>query len=161
MLRLLEPLKFTKYSSRTWVYSSGDDISAKRAVEFERKQHGGPATSYEIKSVTRARSVGQPWSSTWVTALKSLSECISLARTAPDVLVCNGPGTSVPLCLATFILRFIGIIDTRIVFVESLARVHNLSLSGMILLPIADRFIVQWPTVAAKYRRAEYYGLLV
>jgi beta-1,4-N-acetylglucosaminyltransferase len=34
-------------------------------------------------------------------------------------------------------------------------------LTGLLILPISDRFIVQWEPLARKYRRCEYYGILV
>ena len=44
---------------------------------------------------------------------------------------------------------------------ESFARVTALSLSGKILLYLADRFFVQWPALAHRYPKAEYAGILV
>lgn len=49
----------------------------------------------------------------------------------------------------------------RTVFVESWARVRTISLSGKILLPFADRFLVQWPALDGKKawwgaKKAEY-----
>ncbi|KAL4881459.1 oligosaccharide biosynthesis protein Alg14 like protein [Aspergillus karnatakaensis] len=54
----------------------------------------------------------------------------------------------------------------RTIFVESWARVKTLSLSGKILLPFADRFLVQWPALGGKrawpgMRKTEYVGALV
>lgn len=50
-----------------------------------------------------------------------------------------------------------------IVYVESFARVYSLSLTGklMLKLRIADRMLVQWPELHAKYPETEYLGLLV
>eukprot|EP01031_Cornospumella_fuschlensis_P032110 gene32109-38831_t len=45
-----------------------------------------------------------------------------------------------------------------ILYVESFCRVQHLSLTGKLLYPIADRFIVQWEDLAEKYSRAEYLG---
>ena len=52
--------------------------------------------------------------------------------------------------------------DCRIVYVESIARVSSLSLSGSILYRgrVADGFFVQWPGLAAKYPRAKFSGRL-
>ncbi|KAL2808728.1 glycosyltransferase family protein [Aspergillus granulosus] len=54
----------------------------------------------------------------------------------------------------------------RTVFVESWARVTTLSMSGKILLPFADRFLVQWPALEGRKawwgaKKAEYAGFLV
>jgi beta-1,4-N-acetylglucosaminyltransferase len=59
------------------------------------------------------------------------------------------------------LIQVMGFSNTKIVFVESFARVRSLSLSGKILYYLADRFIVQWPKLKESYPRAEYYGVLV
>ena len=58
--------------------------------------------------------------------------------------------------------RLLGLLHTRIVYVESIARVTTLSLTGKILYKarLADGFFVQWPKLAAKYPRAELAGRL-
>ncbi|KAG5456241.1 MAG: UDP-N-acetylglucosamine transferase subunit ALG14 [Olpidium bornovanus] len=55
----------------------------------------------------------------------------------------------------------LGIRKIHIIYVESLARVRSLSLSGKILYPWADRFIVQWEPLAQRYQETEFYGCLV
>jgi beta-1,4-N-acetylglucosaminyltransferase len=105
----------------------------------------------------------------------------------PDLILTNGPGTGVCVILASFVLLFAGFggpsspaialhgeDSTRIylqwqhsgqmrtIFIESWARVKTLSLSGKILLPLVDRFLVQWPELKGKGGgKAEYVGALV
>ena len=67
-------------------------------------------------------------------------------------------GTCVPICYSAFILKALGIWQSKIVFVESFCRVEKLSLSGILLYPIADKFIVQWQQLAKFYAGAEYLG---
>lgn len=47
------------------------------------------------------------------------------------------------------------------IFIESWARVKTLSLSGKIVLPFVDRFLVQWKALDGEGGRAEYAGPLV
>lgn len=52
----------------------------------------------------------------------------------------------------------------RVVFVESWARVSSISLSGRLLLPVVDRFLVQWPDLAGYSilgGKAEFVGMLL
>ena len=37
-----------------------------------------------------------------------------------------------------------------LVFIESFCRVYSLSLSGIMLYPLVDEFVVQWPELAHK-----------
>jgi beta-1,4-N-acetylglucosaminyltransferase len=100
----------------------------------------------------------------------------------PDLILTNGPGTGVCIVLAAIFLLCLGLSgpqkrkdDTatleeppynysgqmRTIYVESWARVKTLSLSGTILLPLVDRFLVQWPKAVDAGSRAEYVGPLV
>lgn len=48
-------------------------------------------------------------------------------------------------------------------YVESIARVRTLSLSGKLLYlsRLTDEFLVQWPEMAERFPRARYIGRLV
>ena len=78
----------------------------------------------------------------------------------PQLIVCNGPGTCVPICYIAYLFRLFGIYKPKIIFVESFCRVHSLSLSGRLLYPIADGFVVHWPELKSKYPKADYLGTL-
>ncbi|CDK27379.1 unnamed protein product [Kuraishia capsulata CBS 1993] len=148
---------------KTYVVSSGDETSLLRIKQLEETLRSGKDTRYII--LPRARSVGESSFSALFNTLKSF---LYTVRTfvgdfslIPDVLLLNGPGTAVPLAYLVFFFKLIGLGHTRIVYVESLARVNNLSISGKCILPLADRFIVQWEKLAHDYNRCEYYGVLV
>lgn len=57
----------------------------------------------------------------------------------------------------------VGIRWSTIFYVESIARVKKLSLSGFLLyhLRMADQLFVQWPYLKAKYPRVHYVGRLM
>ncbi|KAF7597462.1 UDP-N-acetylglucosamine transferase subunit [Aspergillus hancockii] len=107
----------------------------------------------------------------------------TMASPYPDAILTNGPATAVCVILAARLLRLYNYIagflsfrkaesssptdyQLRTIFIESWARVTTLSLSGKILLPFADRFLVQWPALEGKkawkgMRKTEYVGMLV
>lgn len=159
MLRMLAPVPLHT-CSRTWVVSSGDSTSLEKAKKYEESLGSG---SSQYMQLPRARRVGEPL------FLSLCSTLVSLAATAgqiwklgaPDVLLVNGPGTCVVLAYVMFFMKFVGLARTRIIYVESLARVNRLSVSGRLVLPVANRFIVQWKPLAEAYHRAEYHGILV
>lgn len=163
MLRLLQSLRLDEYQKRTYVCSSGDSNSLDRAKSLESAASAKSLSDdMTVVTIPRARKVGQ----SYVTSVFSSLACLVAAvlvvlKHRPHVILCNGPASSVMLCYAAFALRFLGIVDTRLIYVESLARVNRLSLSGLILLPFCDRFLVQWPQLAERYPRAEYHGILV
>ncbi|KAF8413600.1 hypothetical protein HHK36_001592 [Tetracentron sinense] len=78
-------------------------------------------------------------------------------------ILCNGPGTCIPLCVAGFLFKVVGIQWSSIFYVESIARVRRISLSGLLLykLCIADQFFVQWSQLQRKYPNAHSVGCLM
>ncbi|KAM6455078.1 UDP-N-acetylglucosamine transferase subunit ALG14 isoform 2-T2 [Liasis olivaceus] len=78
-----------------------------------------------------------------------------------SLVLCNGPGTCVPICISAFLLKILGLKKVTIVYVESICRVENLSLSGQILYRFSDYFIVQWPALKEKYPKSLYLGRIV
>jgi UDP-N-acetylglucosamine:LPS N-acetylglucosamine transferase len=75
-----------------------------------------------------------------------------LRRERPDAILSTGAGLAVPFFLVGKLLRI------RLVYVESVTRTENISLSGRLVYRLADRFFVQWPRAAKRRRRATYAG---
>ncbi len=75
-----------------------------------------------------------------------------LRKEKPDAIVSTGAGVAVPFF---WIGKILGI---RTVFIESLTRIHDLSLTGKLIYPFASRFFVQWPELGARYSKAIYAG---
>jgi beta-1,4-N-acetylglucosaminyltransferase len=67
-------------------------------------------------------------------------------RRRPDVMLSTGAGLAVPFFL------FGRLIGARLVYVESITRVHGPSLSGRLVYPLCHEFFVQWPEAATKPR---------
>lgn len=229
MISMLKHAKLNRerFARRTYVISSGDSFSTRKAVEFERQwfsktdisQDGGEDTgetlsnaqdvpssqAFEIVTIPRARKVHQSFWTAPFSTLSCLWACFLVLlgkhpdqqpRTSstgpmgifdyPDMILTNGPGTGVCVIVAARLLRIIDevlspIIDARqpthephshwsrckmrTIFIESWARVTTLSLSGKILLPLVDRFLVQWEGLAGYSGRmggkTEYVGTLL
>lgn len=75
-----------------------------------------------------------------------------LLKERPDVIVSTGGDATCPLC---FLGKSLGI---KIIYVESLARVTDLSGNGKVMYHIADLFLVQWEGLLRKYKKAQYWG---
>jgi UDP-N-acetylglucosamine--N-acetylmuramyl-(pentapeptide) pyrophosphoryl-undecaprenol N-acetylglucosamine transferase len=81
--------------------------------------------------------------------LANIRRAASIVRKErPRLVICSGAGLVVPFCL---LARLTG---ARVVFVETMARVHSPSASGRILSRLARTVIVQWPEMTRVYRRA-------
>ncbi|XP_055912132.1 UDP-N-acetylglucosamine transferase subunit ALG14 homolog [Eupeodes corollae] len=118
----------------------------------------------QFVEIPRSRQVNQSYfTSIFTTLWALLYSFYILQRDQPRMVLCNGPGTCVPICLVAALYRFLHIMhkDTKIVFVESFCRVKTLSLTGKILLPITDTFVVQWEPLARNRKNIKYFGQLV
>ncbi|KAK9237556.1 oligosaccharide biosynthesis protein Alg14 like-domain-containing protein [Lipomyces kononenkoae] len=171
LLGIVAQLDFSLYPIRTYVSFSGDTLSTVRALRLEKEKSSSSSSSSSSsaprKVVTlelpRARNVGQSYFTSIFTSLVCGFEAVfAVFRVRPDIVVCNGPGSCVFICFAALLLRATRIKLTRLVYIESFARVNSLSLTGKILISVVDRFIVQWPSLAAQYKDkgVEYFGIL-
>lgn len=177
MIRLLSGLPFDRYTPRTYVISSADSLSKTKAIELEQFKKTGQYTFLEIP---RARKVNQSFATSILTTVHSLLCCVwaisvkslcaqSLAsssltpnnQTLPDLTLLNGPGSAVPIALSVFLVRLLtGKSASRLIYVESLARVKRLSLTGILLLPFMDCFIVQWEQLLNTINGSKLYQFL-
>jgi UDP-N-acetylglucosamine transferase subunit ALG13 len=70
----------------------------------------------------------------------------------PDIIISTGSEIAIPFCYIAKIFR------KKIIFIESLCRLHDLSGTGKIIVPISDLFLVQWDSLVKKYKRVQYKG---
>ena len=158
MMSLLSGLSMDNYSPREYVVAQNDPMSCKRIEKFETSD------KLVIKKILRAREVGQSYISSVATTLKAICSSVPvIIASRPDLVLCNGPGTCIPVCFGAYLLKYFGVKSVNIVYVESICRVERLSLSALLLyyLWMADHVLVQWPELADKYRRTRYIGKLI
>ncbi|KAJ2906968.1 UDP-N-acetylglucosamine transferase subunit ALG14 [Zalerion maritima] len=174
---------------RRYIITSGDSYSAAVMNDLERSikidltkktNEDSPAKcgTYDCYLVERSRRVHQKWySAVWSTleSTKPLFKALTGHPTyshpgkkwpdAPNVVVTNGPGTGFVLCFLAHLMKVIYLApqgSLKIVYVESLARVKTLSLTGKLFhwTNIADVFLVQHPGLAENYGKV-YAGFMV
>lgn len=73
----------------------------------------------------------------------------------PDVIISDGAGVAVPFFLLARLL------DIRTVYLEVYDRVDSQTLTGRLVHPITDLFLVQWPEQLAMYPGARLVGPLL
>ena len=151
-----------------------------------------------VHRLPRAREVNQSYITSLFTTLHSFLKTLQLVwKVQPELVLCNGPGTCVPLIYSVFLFRVLGIFrvmplvwmgqntamqqhqhgtrsssgaynnsrrhngDCKVIFVESLCRVQTLSLSGKMVYPLVDQFLVHWPVLKEKYSMVELCDVFV
>ncbi|XP_015524186.1 UDP-N-acetylglucosamine transferase subunit ALG14 [Neodiprion pinetum] len=141
ILRIISTMRSKCYSPRIYVRASTDTISEAKVRNIE-----GNVIDYKVFDIRRSREVHQSYSASVATTILAIFDSIPLVWTQkPDLILCNGPGTCVPLCIVVFILKLMFLTNARVIFIESFCRVKTLSLSGKILYYLADFVIVRWP----------------
>lgn len=100
MLRLLGALDRSAYTPRTYVYADTDKMSPSKLRGFEGRDASAEA-GYTVRLIPRTREVRQSAVGTVVGTLRALAAAFPIVfSTMPDVVLTNGPGTCIPLCVA-------------------------------------------------------------
>jgi len=82
--------------------------------------------------------------------------CLSIIiNERPDYVISTGAAPGLFICVAAKLMR------AKVVWVDSIANVKKLSMSGMIVRPFADLFLTQWPELRNPAKKIEYYGGLI
>lgn len=102
----------------------------------------------------RVHFVKDPKRNPFLLILNFLQSLVVFLMENPDVIVSSGTGVTVPMCI------WGKLFGKKVIFIESYSRVTTPSLSGRIVYPIANLFIVQWKDLRKKYPKAVYVGRL-
>lgn len=146
LLRLMKNMDKSKFTPRLYVLADTDMTSR---IQIERDEHD---SHWSIASIPRSRYVNQSYLTSIISTIYSICLAVPVVISFKPILVlCNGPGTCVPVCFVAFMMRIFHYADTSIIFVESICRVKTLSLTGKLMIFFADLIIVQWPELKQKY----------
>ena len=131
-LYMLKP--FWENKERFWVTFDKED--ARSLLEGENVYHCFFPTNRNIKNLIRNTFV----------ALKVL------AQEKPDVIISTGAAVAVPFF-------YIGKIKgAKLIYIEVFDRVNTSTITGKLVYPITDRFIVQWEEMKKIYPKAINLG---
>jgi beta-1,4-N-acetylglucosaminyltransferase len=119
MLQLLQPLNPQQYTPLTFIVAKTDTTSLSRVAARKEGR-----TADHVHHIPRSREVGQSYITSIATTLWSLIYTLGLViKLRPGLLLCNGPGTCLPIAVWTFVGRLLGLWEGKIVFCESFCRV--------------------------------------
>jgi beta-1,4-N-acetylglucosaminyltransferase len=161
MFQVVNRLNKTHFVPRVYVAASSDRLAATKVHQHEHDWAGKHTLTYSVWHIPRSREVGQAWvSSAFTTAWAFLVASWVVLQERPACVLANGPGTCLPVCFAARIYSMLGLLHTRIIFLESIARTERLSMTGLLLYNarVCSAFLVQWPVLCTRYPRARYCG---
>ena len=131
-----------------FIVGKDDNMSLQKAKTFCKIK----SIPFEYETVIRPRRVHQPILFAIPTLLLSICQSVLLvAKHRPSIILTNGPALCVIIALAGRLLN-LSYNNPKIVYIESFARVYNLSLSGKCMEYLANKFYVQWPEIQAPKR---------
>lgn len=88
----------------------------------------------------------------FVAIFNIIKSLILFIKIRPNVIISTGAHTTVPICLIGKLFK------KKIIYIETFANIHTKTLTGKIIYPIADLFVVQWESMLKLYPKAEYWG---
>jgi beta-1,4-N-acetylglucosaminyltransferase len=160
ILIMLSKLDFNKFTEVFFI-SAHNDKSSENKVKETIKLDDFKKTKFHFEKIYRSRNVGQSFKSSIFTTIYALFQSlVIIMKTRPSLVVSNGPGVAVPIIYIGFILKLLFILqEFKILFIESYCRTTSISLSGKLLQPICDKFIVLWENL--KGGKKEYIGKIL
>lgn len=81
--------------------------------------------------------------------IKSL---VLFIKIRPNVIITTGTHTAVPMCYIGKLFR------RKIIYIETFANSETKTMTGKLIYPIADKFVVQWESMLKLYPKATYGG---
>lgn len=131
-LYMLKP--FWENKERFWVTFDKEDANS--LLEGEKVHHCFFPTNRNIKNLVRNTFL----------AIKVL------AQEKPDVIISTGAAVAVPFF---YIGKLKG---AKLIYIEVFDRINTSTITGKLVYPIADRFIVQWEEMKEIYPKAINLG---
>lgn len=92
------------------------------------------------------------WKYSFIFPFNCLKSVYFYFRIQPDVIVTTGTHTAVPMCYIAHLFK------KKVIYIETFANIYTKTLTGKMVYPIADHFIVQWESMLKVYPGAKYRG---
>ncbi|XVF87205.1 hypothetical protein PTKIN_Ptkin18bG0100200 [Pterospermum kingtungense] len=109
MINLLLVLQKDRFTPRFYIAAATDNMSLQKARVLENSladSSGVKGISAEFMQIYRSREVGQSYvTSVWTTLVALVHALRLMIKIRPQVVLCNGPGTCIPLCVIAFFFK--------------------------------------------------------
>lgn len=120
---------------------------------FYVTEEGGQATDSKLNSVYLVSQINRREKSFLWHFLKLCIRAAGILRKEkPDCVITTGALIAFPFCVIAKMLK------KKVIYIESFARVNSKSLTGRLVYPFADLFLVQWESMLELYPKAQYVG---
>ena len=134
LAHLYQLKKFWQNKDRFWVTFDKED--ARSVLEGEKVYNCYYPTNRNIKNLIKNTFI----------AFKVLSQ------EKPDIIISSGAAVAVPFF---YIGKLFG---AKTIYVEVFDRIDKPTLTGKLVYPVTNKFIVQWEEMKKVYKKAENFG---
>ena len=134
LTHLYQLKKFWENKNRFWVTFDKED--ARSILENEKVYNCYYPTNRNLKNLIKNTFV----------AFKVLR------KEKPDIIISSGAAIAVPFFYLGKIFR------AKTVYIEVFDRIDKPTLTGKLVYPVTDKFIVQWEEMKKVYKKAENFG---
>lgn len=109
-----------------------------------------------VKQIAAFRTVRKKTLLSFAYFFCNIFQCLYLwLKLKPDVIITTGANMAVIICV-------IGkLFSSKIVFIETGAKIYSKSLTGKLISRFSDLIIVQWQEMLEQYKRAVYWGQIL
>ena len=116
----------------------------------------GSMVREKLETIGKTYIVGECNREHPIQTLQVLIRCFRvLVRERPDVVISTGAAPG-------FLMCFWGkLLGSKVIWIDSIANVRKLSMSGRLIRPWADLVLSQWPELAGQYSNVIYAGELI
>lgn len=116
-------------------------------------EEGGQAEDSNLKKIYTLPQINRHEKRFFLHFFKLFKSALEiLKKEKPDFVITTGALIAFPFCI------FAKLRGIKIIYIESFARVNNQSLTGKLVYPFADLFLVQWEPLLKFYPKAKYVG---
>ena len=115
-----------------------------------------PQLSKTLKKKGRTYVIGECNRHHPVETLKVIGRAIRIVlQEKPNIILTTGSMPIAMFCLVAKLFR------AKIIWIDSVANTQKFSLSGRLMVHLADLFLTQWPALAERHPKAEYAGEII
>jgi len=126
---------------------------AKTYNSFFVTEEGGQAKDTNLQNIYILKQINRRENAFIIHFIKLFIESVKILRKEkPDYIITTGALIAYPFCVLSKIFKI------KVIYIESFARIENCSLTGKLVYPLADLFLVQWETMLRFYPKAKYVG---
>lgn len=124
MFSLLQGISSSRYYPLIHIVASTDATSEDRVLAAAK--WSSELLPQRTMKIPRSREVGQSYITSILSTLHAFLYSFWIVATLrPNLVICNGPGTCLPIVFCTFLWRILGWCEGKVVFVESFCRVQR------------------------------------